>query len=58
MRRYVFSIPGAVGYEYVQAKNLQEAESIARQMCKNMSWLGGPVQPLVTEVGKSYAESR
>lgn len=58
MRRYTFAIPGAVGYEYVYAENLQEAEKIADKLCQNHSWLGGRVSPLVTEVGKSYADSK
>lgn len=58
MRNYVFAIPGAVGYEYIKASNLKEAEDIANEMCRNDSFLGGIVQPLVTEVGKTYANSK
>jgi hypothetical protein len=58
MKSYVFSIPGNIGYEYIKANNLQEAEIVAKNMCQGMSWLGGTIQPLVTEVGKTYAQSR
>jgi|SanBayMetagenome_1026888.scaffolds.fasta_scaffold14688_5 hypothetical protein len=58
MRNYVFAIPGNVGYEYIKASNLKEAEDIANEICRNHSFLGGAVQPLVTEVGKSYADSK
>jgi hypothetical protein len=58
MRRYMFAIPGGVGYEYIQATNLKAAENIANEMCRDYSFLGGPVQPLVTEVGKTYAQSK
>ena len=58
MKKYTFAIPGAVGYEVIRAENLNEAEKIADTMCEKHTWLGGRVSPLVTEVGKSYADSK
>jgi len=50
MRTFVYSIPGNVGYEYIQADSKESAQQIADKTCESHSFLGGKVQPLVKEV--------